>query len=174
MKLPLKRRQLGIAATVLAVLILAGTVSIYAIQNHSNQKAKTTISGKSEYTFAGSKSEHIYGYAAAPASLQQTLIDQYYDQAKSNCIASNESVSQNVQSDQVLHIDKLAGNFALVQFCGSGGDTIFDYIAGSWKIIGSTADYPDCSLVDQYKISKQIVSQCYQGPQGALVSVTYP
>lgn len=174
MKLPFKYRMLSTSGIISAVFVLAVIVCAYAIYSHSKREAETKVTGKSEYAFSGSKSQYIYGYATAPVSLQQALVNQYYDQARVNCIAANESVSQNVQSDQVLYIDKITGNFALVKFCGSGGDTIFDYMAGKWTIIGNEADYPDCSLVNQYKISKQIVPQCYTDSTGTLTNVTYP
>jgi hypothetical protein len=173
-KLFKKRRTRVILGTVISVLIVIGVVCSYAIYHNSDQKAKTVVTGKSEYSFSGKKSQYIDGYASAPVSLQQSLINQYYDQAKNSCITANETVSQNVQSDKILRIETISGNFALVQFCGSGGDSIFDHINGSWKIIGNEADYPGCSLVNQYKITKKIVPQCYDDSSGKLVNVTYP
>jgi hypothetical protein len=159
--------------TLLAVMAIALVVVGVATVVHYQRVSQESIPGKSQYDFAGNKSKYIYGYSAAPVSLQQSLTNQYYTQAKSDCSTENESVSKDAQLSDVLYIHKVAGNFALVQFCGSGGDSILDNINGSWKIIGNTADYPPCSLVDQYKISKQIVAQCYSGTSENLTNVTY-
>ncbi len=158
---------------ILTVIITAGLISGYAIYRH-HQPTQENPTGKSVYNFSGSKPQYIHGYATAPASLQKTLTTQYFDQAKSDCIAEDESLPSNMQLSQVMAVHKIVGSFALVQFCGSGGDSILDNVNGSWQDIGSLADAPTCSLVDQYKISKQIVPQCFNTATGALNDVTYP
>jgi hypothetical protein len=155
-------------------VLLAVIVGGLLIHGTNRDSYKSKVTGKSKYSFPGKKSQYVSGYATAPASLQQTLVNQYYNQAKANCISANESVSQNVQANNVMTVAKVAGSNALIQFCGSGGDAIFNNTSGSWKIIGTDADAPDCSLVSQYKISKQIVPQCYEDATKSLTDVTNP
>ena len=149
---------------------------IGALGYAAQHSVRTAAPAKHPNKFSSShKADYIYNYASASTSLQTTLVNQYYEQAKKDCISQNELLSGDDQFSDVLYVSKVVRDtFATVQFCGSDAEAIFAHIDNNWKLIDRSADFPACSLVDQYKISKDIIDKCYQDQSDELADVTNP
>ena len=139
-------------------------------------KEKAKDENPPERTFDPIKASNIKGFELASKSLKAALIDVYYDDAKKNCDTENANIpNENDKIKKVLFVSKMVRDeFAGVQFCGSGGTSVFVKEAGSWKVKTSLADTPGCVVVDKYKISREITSICYTGEGGTTREVTYP
>jgi hypothetical protein len=130
----------------------------------SQQKPKQEDSATSDTThYDTALTSTIGNFDTASESLKKALINNYYAEAKKNCDAENAAVSPDARLSQVMTVGKMVrDDFAAVQFCGSGGSSILAKVNGDWAKIGSLSMAPACKLVDQYKISKDITSTCYE------------
>jgi len=173
------------ALIVIVVVGLIGSASWYVW--HSQHNAKKTVSStsipKSSTSTANNSSDPSYdpvkvasinNFDLASSSLKEALINDFYPDAKKNCDTENANVSADARVAWVMSVQKMVrDDFAGVQFCGSGGTSILAHLDTGWKSVGSLAMAPGCSLVDQYKISKQITPTCYKD-DGSTMDVTYP
>lgn len=128
-----------------------------------------------DYAFAGQdKTKYISGYNLAPRALQQSLVNDYFDDAKKDCIDVNANVGEEDRTSQVMNIrDNVRDQFVTVQFCGSSAQVIFVKQASSWTPVDAVDDYPVCTAIDEYKISKKIVEHCYSTKSEELTDVLY-
>ncbi len=143
----------------IVVILAVGGAGWYVWQKDDS---KSTTSTQNDLTFSGAdKSKYILDFDKASASLKTALLNTFFDDAKTNCIKSNESVSADARLGWVMGVSKMVRDeFAGVQFCGSGATSIFAKVNNEWKAVGSLAETPVCSLVDQYRISKEITAMC--------------
>jgi hypothetical protein len=127
-----------------------------------------------DYTFSGpDQTAYVAGYNEAPKSLAETLMTDYYPSAKENCIKENQDLGGIARLEDVITISKIVRDeFAQVGFCGSGANSIFANIDGKWKKVFTVADWPACTAVDKYKVSKEVVESCFSD-DGTIVAVTY-
>jgi hypothetical protein len=179
------KNQSGFSAVigllVLVVVIMIGVVGflVYDKNNDTNteSKSKPTVSTnkKSEpksvstETFDQERVKRIQGFNTASSTFKAALVGKFYDEvtAALPCLDTESntyiSVSKTVRDD-----------FALGQYCTSGGTSIFANTEAGWARVGSLAmGAPACSVVDQYKVSKEIDSKCLLD-DGSSREVAYP
>lgn len=141
----------------------------------SSTQPTTTTTDTSKKTYDPAITAQIGGFDLASDSLKDALVNNYFAEAKKNCDIANADLSADAQITTVMVVGKMVrDDFAGVQFCGSGGTSIFVHTNGEWKVVGSLAMAPGCAVVDQYKISKEITTACFTGSGSETRTVTYP
>lgn len=136
----------------------------------------TNVADCNEYLSfdCGDKAKYIDNYDQASDSLKQVLASTYFVKASEDCIGQNKVNPIETRRKTIMTVRKMVRDeFASVQFCGIGTTSIFAKVGSEWKVVGSLGMAPACSLVDKYKISKQITTDCYEADDSTRV-VSYP
>lgn len=139
-------------------------------EESSNSSDDTTTAPK---TYDPAVVAKIDGFDKASESLKEALVNDFYPTAKKDCDAENANLAADAQISSVMLVRTMVRDeFAAVQFCGSGATSILVKTNNTWKVVGSLGMAPSCSLVDQYKISKDITATC-SDDAGNAKEVTY-
>lgn len=154
----------------------ASQAEVAKLQSASSDKETSTASADSTSTaktYDPAIVAKIDGFDKASDSLKEALVNDFYPTAKKDCDAENANVSADAQISSVMVVRTMVRDeFAAVQFCGSGATSILVKTNSAWKVVGSLGMAPSCSLVDQYKISKDITATC-SDDAGNAKEVTY-
>lgn len=191
----IKKDQAGFSAVeALIILVVVGLLAFAGWyvwrHNHKQNTNKTTPASntttstkKTDNTkdqsqapaasYDTEKTKYIKDFDLASASFKTALVGSFFDEAKTSCMEAAKATPDTDTSTYIVFKKMVRDDFAVAQYCGTGGAAIFAKDAGQWKRVGSLAMAPACSLVDQYKISKEISATCYLD-DGTSKNVTYP
>jgi predicted negative regulator of RcsB-dependent stress response len=169
------QKGFGHLAIIAVILVLCGLGFAGWYVYHKNQsddkKVSTTVATKTTpstsktttSTFDSAITGKIENFTTASSSLQTALVNSFYPDAKKTCDEENASVDSSAQISWVMSVQQMVrDDFAKVA-----------KVDGTWKNVGSLSMAPACSLVDQYKISKEITPTCYIDNTSESRSVTY-
>lgn len=191
----MKHNQHGFHALIISVVIvvLAGLGFAGWYVYHKNHDTKTTKNTKTQQhngtasndetssddsnepvAYDAEQVSHIAQFDRASASLKDALISIYYGGAKERCDIENEGVAPAAQQTVYMTVHTMVRDvFASVQFCGAEEPSLLANTSTGWQNIGSLTPEPSCDVVDQFRISKELVSQC-SSDEGTSRAVTYP
>lgn len=129
--------------------------------------------GDAATTYDAEVVSHIAHFDRATASLKDALVAIYYGDAKQRCDVENEGLSPGAQTTVYMTVNTVVRDaFASVTFCGAAEPSLLANISTGWRNIGSLTANPNCDLVDQFKVSKELMPTCIA--DGEAMAVTYP
>lgn len=125
-------------------------------------------------TYDAAKVAQIANFDTASSSLKLALTTTYWEDSKQSCDVANQGLSTAQQNKYVMTIKKMVRDeFAIVAFCGRDDPVILGNRDTVWQELSTLSTIPSCDVVNQFGISREIVSSCYD-ESGEQVAVTNP
>ena len=141
--------------------------------NNTETENSPTPQPETSKNYDPAKVAMIANFNRASSSLKDALMGKMFDDAKLICEQA-KSIAPQLNTSWYLNVKKMVrDDFAGVQFCGLGSDSILAHSGSEWKVLGSVAGDPECNVIDEYKVSREIISECYLDATH-LRDVTYP
>ena len=171
----------GFASTLIIILAVAVIAAIacaaynYA-KDRNNTHSVTAISKSTPTPVASASPTAPPSTTHSPAPSTTTVfgeavpsdfgnyITSVYASQKAKCAATTFSIGSPVVRDQ----------FAVVnESCGAGSAVFYAKVDGQWQQAFGSQNLPECSDVDKYSFTKELVAECFSST-GSVVTNTNP